>query len=180
MADGRQDGYKMVALLMLLALSGCATLPTGPSVMVLPAPGKPFEVFQSEDAACRKWAERQVGQSPQGNYNENATSGAAVGTILGAGVGALLGAASGHAGAGAAIGAGSGLLLGTASGSDAGETYGRQTQRRYDNSYLQCMYASGNQVPGTVRREYRPRRVSAPPPPAPESVPPDYEPDEEQ
>ena len=166
--------------LVLLALSGCATLPTGPSVMVLPAPGKPFEVFQSEDAACRRWAEQRIGMNPQENYNQNAVSGAAVGTVLGAGVGALLGAASGNAGAGAAIGAGSGLLLGSASGSDAGQVYGRQAQQRYDNSYLQCMYASGNQVPGTVRRSYRPRRVTAPPPPPPSSaadgVPPDYVP----
>jgi hypothetical protein len=161
-------------LLTLLALAGCATLPTGPSVMVLPAPGKPFEVFMAEDAACRRWAEQQT-QNPQASYNQNAASGAAVGTVLGAGVGALLGAASGNAGAGAAIGAGSGLLIGGASGSESGQVYGDQTQRRYDNSYLQCMYASGNQIPGTVRRDYR--RVATPPPPGAGEVPPDYLPD---
>ena len=37
-----------LSVLSALALSGCATLPTGPSVMVLPAPGKPFEEFQAE------------------------------------------------------------------------------------------------------------------------------------
>jgi hypothetical protein len=171
-----QQTLKIPTLLILLALSGCATLPTGPSVMVLPAPGKPFEVFQAEDASCRRWAEQQTGQRPQDGYNQNAASGAAVGTVLGAGVGALLGAASGNAGAGAAIGAGSGLLIGTASGSDAGQVYGQQAQRRYDNSYLQCMYASGNQIPGTTRRAYRqPRRTAAPPPPAAyDSIPPDY------
>ena len=168
----------MPAFLILLALAGCATLPSGPSVMVLPAPGKPFEVFQAEDAACRRWAEGQVGMGPQENYNQNVASSAAVGTVLGAGVGAMLGAASGNAGAGAAIGAGSGLLLGSVSGADSGQVYGEQAQRRYDNSYLQCMYASGNQIPGTVRRDYR-RRVAAPPPPPPGfgSVPPDYPPD---
>ena len=147
--------------------------------MVLPAPGKPFAVFQSEDAACRHWADQQIGQSPQENYNQNAVSGAAVGTVLGAGVGALLGAASGNAGAGAAIGAGSGLLLGTANGADSGQVYGQQSQRRYDNAYLQCMYASGNQIPGTIRRENRQRRMMAPPPPPPpgaDSIPPDYVP----
>jgi uncharacterized protein YcfJ len=168
---------KIPTVLMLLTLGGCATLPTGPSVMVLPAPGKPFEVFQAEDDACRRWAEGHIGMNPQENYNQNAASGAAVGTVLGAGVGALLGAASGNAGAGAAIGAGSGLFLGAASGSESGQVYGQQAQRRYDNSYLQCMYASGNQVPGTVKREYRKRRMAAPPPPPLDSgIPPDYTP----
>jgi len=169
---------RIPAFLILLALSGCATLPTGPSVMVLPTPGKPFEVFQSEDAACRRSAEQRIGLNPQENYNQNAVSGAAVGTAIGAGVGALLGAASGHAGAGAAIGAGSGLLLGSASGADAGQVYGQQAQRRYDNTYLQCMYANGNQIPGTARRSYRQRNIQAtPPPPSDYDSPPDYFPD---
>jgi hypothetical protein len=177
----RRRMQKIPAVCMLLALAGCATLPSGPSVMVLPAPGKPFEVFQSEDANCRRWAEQRIGMNPQENYNQNAVSGAAVGTVVGAGIGALLGAASGNAGAGAAIGAGSGLLIGTASGADSGRVYGYEAQRRYDNSYLQCMYANGNQIPGTVRRSYR-RSVPAPPavPPdyrAPSDYPPDYRPE---
>lgn len=165
------------AFLMLLALSGCATLPTGPSVMVLPTPGKPFEVFQAEDAACRRWAEQRLGLSPQESYDQNAATGAAVGTVVGAGIGALLGAASGNAGAGAAIGAGGGLLAGTATGADAGQVYGQQAQRRYDNTYLQCMYASGNQIPGTVRRNYRQRNPASTPPPGFDGVPPDYTPE---
>ena len=51
---------KMLLMLVLLALGGCATLPTGPSVTVLPAPGKSFDQFQAEDAICRQWAERQM------------------------------------------------------------------------------------------------------------------------
>src|SRR5690349_19361428 len=105
---------KMASILMLLMLGGCATLPTGPSVMVLPSQGKPFELFQDEDARCRDWASGRIGLSPQENYNQNAVSGAAIGTLVGAGIGAALGAASGNAGAGAAIGAGGGLLAGTA------------------------------------------------------------------
>ena len=80
-----QRAFKTPILLMLLALTGCATLPTGPSVMVLPTPGKPFEVFQAEEAACRRWAEHQVGMNPQESYNQNTASGAAIGTVLGAG-----------------------------------------------------------------------------------------------
>jgi hypothetical protein len=166
----RDLSQRIPAALMLLALTGCATLPSGPSVMVLPAPGKPFEVFQSEDAACRRWAEQRIGMTPQQNYDTNTVSGAAIGTVVGAGIGALLGAASGHPGAGAAIGAGGGLLAGTATGADNGRVYGYQAQRRYDNSYLQCMYASGNQIPGAVNRNYRQQSVPAPPP----SAPPDY------
>jgi hypothetical protein len=167
--------HKFPALLVLLALSGCATLPSGPSVMVLPAPGKPFEVFQSEEAVCRRWAEQQVGTNPQEAYEQNAVTGAAVGTALGAGIGALLGAAAGNPAAGAAIGGGSGLLMGTATGVSNGEGYGYSAQRRYDNAYVQCMYASGNQIPG-ARRSYR-RRYAAPPPPPPgyQAEPPVYQ-----
>jgi len=152
---------KFLLLSVLLVFGGCATLPTGPSVRVMPAPGKPFDQFMSEDAICRQWAEKQIGMNPQEMSNQNAVSGAAVGTAIGAGAGALLGAASGHAGAGAAIGAGSGLLVGTASGASSGQLYGAEAQRRYDNVYIQCMYSKGNQVPSNPIKRY----VPAYPPP---------------
>ncbi|ABB30479.1 hypothetical protein GeomeDRAFT_2169 [Geobacter metallireducens RCH3] len=166
--------YATVAALMVLG--GCATVPSGPSVLVLPAPGKPFEQFQVEDATCRQWAGQQIGLSAQETVNQNTAQSAAVGTAIGAGAGALLGAAAGHPAAGAAIGAGSGLLVGTASGSGAGEAYGWEAQQKYDYAYVQCMYAKGNQVPGRVHR-YRLKRV-APSPSSPDrySVPPDYVP----
>ncbi len=156
--------------LTLLVAAGCATVPSGPSVLVLPAPGKPFEVFQVDDFTCRQYAGLQIGISPQDTVNQNTAAGAAVGTLVGAGLGAAIGAATGSPGAGAAIGAGSGLLVGTASGASAGQYYGYEAQRRYDHAYLQCMYAKGNQIPGTTVRTKRVRR-SAPPPP-----PPGYEP----
>jgi hypothetical protein len=164
-----------ITLLALLVLSGCATLPTGPSVLVLPAAGKPLEQFQTEDMICRQWAGQQIGMSAQETVNQNTARGAAVGTVIGAGAGALLGAASGHAGAGAAIGAGSGLLLGSASGAGAGQEYGLDAQRKYDYSYVQCMYAKGNQIPGQVH-QYRVRRITPPPPHNMNAVPPDYVP----
>jgi hypothetical protein len=43
-----------VLSLALLAVGACATVPTGPSVMVLPPTGKPFEEFQADDAMCRQ------------------------------------------------------------------------------------------------------------------------------
>ena len=156
-------------LLALVVLSGCATIPTGPSVMVWPGPGKPFEVFQSDDTVCRQWASQQVGAQPSESANKTLASGAAIGTMLGAGLGAAIGAASGQMGAGLAIGAASGAIGGTAVAS--GPSYGAQweVQRRYDNAYMQCMYSKGNQVPGVPRPW---RGVPPPPPPPPGFNPP--------
>jgi hypothetical protein len=142
---------------------------------VLPGKGKSFEQFQVDDSACRQWAERSIGISAQQTANQNIVSGAAVGTAIGAGVGALLGAAAGDPGVGAAIGAGSGLLIGSASGAEAGQVYGREAQRRYDNTYVQCMFSKGHLVPGKVRY-YRIRSNATPPPQDFRSVPPDYVP----
>jgi hypothetical protein len=165
----------IISSLAFLALSGCATLPTGPSVMVLPGTGKSFEQFQVDDAACRGWAGQSVGITPQQAVNQNTASGAVVGTALGAAAGALIGAAAGDPGAGAAIGAGSGLLMGTASGASAANLSAWEAQRLYDNTYVQCMYAKGNQVPGT-KRSYRMRTTAPPPPAGFTDVPPDYAP----
>jgi hypothetical protein len=155
----------------MLMLSGCATMPTGPSVMALPGPGKSFEAFQVDDAACRRWAEYQTGLSPNDAVNQNLATGAAAGTLMGAGLGAAIGAISGHPGMGAAVGAASGLVGGTAMASGPAYAAGAEAQRRYDFAYQQCMYAKGNQIPGAVRRSPPP----PPPPPAGYSAPPpDY------
>jgi hypothetical protein len=155
---------RFVSFLLVVMLTGCATVPTGPNVMVLPAPGKPFEVFQSEDANYKWWASQQSGLSAQETVNQNTISGAVVGTLIGAGLGAAIGAVSGNPGMGAAIGAvsgnpgmgaavgaGSGLLGGTISGANTGQGYAWEAQRRYDIAYQQCMYAKGNQVAGSVQ-----------------------------
>ncbi len=167
----RKRWLRLLGSAMAAALGGCATLPTGPTVMVLPAPGKPFEQFQAEDATCRQWAAQQLGGPPGAPATQNTAVGAVVGTALGAGLGAALGAAGGHAGTGAAIGAGAGLLGGTAVGANADQTAGWNAQRRYDTAYQQCMYAKGNQIPGAVRGNGR--RPATPPPPPP---PPGYSP----
>lgn len=155
---------RALSFILLLSLFGCATLPTGPGVRVIPAAGKPFERFRTEDETCRRWAEQRIGMTPQEVANQNTISGAAVGTAIGAGIGALLGSASGHLGAGAAIGAGAGLLFGSAAGSEDGRVYGREAQRRYDNAYMQCMYSYGNQIQEPVRmyRQSRPRVIVLP------------------
>ena len=146
-------------------LFGCATMPAGPSVMVLPEPGKPFEVFRSDDEVCRQWAMQRIGVPPDEIVNKNLAGGAVVGTAMGAALGAAIGASSGKPATGAAIGAGSGLVTGTAMASGPAYAAGSEAQRRYDNAYQQCMYAKGNQIPGLAAAP--PRRVSGLPPPPP-------------
>ena len=53
----------VLLILAVVTVSACATIPAGPSVMVLPGPGKPFEVFQSDDAVCRQWASSRLERS---------------------------------------------------------------------------------------------------------------------
>jgi hypothetical protein len=162
----------ILLLLLLMGAGGCATVPTGPSVHVMPGPGKTFEQFQADDAVCRQWAGQQIGQPPQKMVYQNTGVGAAVGTAGGAALGAAIGAAEGHPGTGAAIGAGSGLLVGTAAGASAGQAYGMEAQRRYDIAYEQCMSAKGNVIPevapgpsATVVASPAPPPVVVPPPP---------------
>ena len=121
MSDVRaaRSGFLPVALpgvlIVALVVSGCASVPTGPSVMVLPGSGKSFEVFQTDDAVCRQWAAQQTGTSPGKASTESTVGGAAIGTLVGAAAGAALGAAAGNpavgaAGAGGGAGAGGALL----------------------------------------------------------------------
>ncbi|TGU74817.1 hypothetical protein E4633_04980 [Geomonas terrae] len=162
--------HVLQSILLVTMLSGCVTVPNGPSVRVLPSKGKSFETFMQEDSTCRNWAQSQLGSPVQETYDRNMATSAVVGTAVGTGAGAALGAASGHAGAGAAIGAATGLLFGAAAGSGASEVYGVEAQRRYDNSYVQCMYTYGNQVPG-ARQPAATRVAAVPPPPPPEPAP---------
>jgi hypothetical protein len=163
-------------LVVAVALSACATIPTGPSVMVLPGEGKSFDQFRMDDAVCRQFAYEQVGGAAGQQAAQNAAvKSAVVGTALGAVAGAAIGSASGDMGAGAAIGAGTGLLVGSAAGSGYASASYYEAQRRYDNAYLQCMYAKGNQIPGYRRYTNppaAPSRRTSPPPPPPDYPPP--------
>ncbi|MGH7366298.1 MAG: glycine zipper family protein, partial [Candidatus Rokuibacteriota bacterium] len=115
MQAGARRGV-VAAVLIGALLSGCATVPHGPSVMVLPGSRKSFEQFQTDDAVCRQWASRQVGTTAQKASTESTVGGAVIGTVIGAAAGAVLGAAAGNPAVGAAAGAGVGLLGGTAVG----------------------------------------------------------------
>jgi len=52
----------ILAILIGMTLSGCVTLPTGPSVPMSPEDGKPFNVYLAEDRKCRQIAEQQLGK----------------------------------------------------------------------------------------------------------------------
>lgn len=132
-----------VALAASLVLSACVSVPTGPSVMVLPGTGRSFEEFRGDDMACRAYAMAQNGGvSAQQRSRESAVTSAAVGTAVGAVAGAAVGGNQG-----AAVGAGAGLVVGSAVGSDSGQQSAYGTQRQYDHAYIQCMYAKGHRVP---------------------------------
>lgn len=157
-------------LSVVIMLAGCATIPPGPSVMVMPGNGKSWEAFQADDAVCRQWAQNQTEWNANQTVNENLAGGAIAGGALGAASGALIGAASGNVGPGAAIGAGAGLLGGAALGSTQAYGAGGEVQRRYDNAYQQCMYAKGNQIPGHAQA-YHAAIPPPPPPPPPTHAP---------
>jgi len=130
-------------LLAAVLLSGCASQPMGPTARVMPASGKPFEVFAQDQATCKQFADNEVsGGATMANLKEFGT--AAITTGLGAGLGA---AVRGERGAevGGSIGAiGGGALAAHGSARDQNSLQGR-----YDLAYTQCMYARGNQVGGT-------------------------------
>jgi hypothetical protein len=157
---------RLLFIILLATITGCATIPTGPTLAVMPVPGKPFEVFVADDTVCRQFADRQTGVNPQTAATQDTVSGAAIGTAVGAIAGVAIGAAAGHPGVGAGIGAGTGLLAGTAAGAHAGYGTGFTLQQRYNIAYEQCMYAKGNQIPGLVRTNPAiPPSSSFPPPP---------------
>lgn len=159
----------------LLLLAGCVSVPAGPSVMALPGSNKSFEQFRGDDYDCRQYAQQQVGGATANQSAADAgVRSAAVGTAVGAVAGAAIG---GREGAG--VGAGTGLVMGSVAGTGAAQSSAYGLQRSYDNAYIQCMYAKGEQVPvsGALPRRRAERASSGPaadsyPPPPPGSAPP--------
>ena len=144
---------------LAVMLASCASIPTGPSVAVMPASGKPFDQFQADNAICRQFAEQQMGANPNQVAREQVITGAATGAAIGAASGALMG--NGHENQTESM-AGAGLIVGSAAGASAANASTMSLQRRYDIAYMQCMYARGNLVPGYPAPRYTP-----PPPPPP-------------
>jgi hypothetical protein len=126
----------------MLLLGGCVTVPYGPTVPIMPAHGKSWSQFQSEDADCQDYAESRVAGRAR-EANNRAVTTAIIGTALGAGLGAAVGG-----GNGAAIGAAGGALVGTDIGAHDARYSQATLQGRYNLAYAQCMESHGNRVPG--------------------------------
>lgn len=156
---------------------GCATVPpAGPSVMALPGGASSFSQFQQDHGECGHFALASTGQTPARSAADSAMNSAVTGAAVGAAAGAMLGAASGDPAGGAALGAGAGLIAGSAAGTGAYYASAGEMQRRYDNAYVQCMYAKGHQVPLPAGYAAAPPRHAAPLPPPPPGSAPSYPP----
>ena len=165
---------RRILAMPLLLLAGCAVLPTGPAVMVLPGSQKSFEQFRADDYRCRDYAYFQIGgQSPNKAAVASGVGSAVVGGALGAAAGAAIGG-----GSGAAVGAGTGAALGGVAGTGSAIDSAHSSQDRYDINYIQCMYANGHKVPvygNFTSLPSRPRLAppgATPPPPPPPGAPP--------
>ena len=152
---GQISALAVATILMV----GCATTPVGPSLTVMPAPGKPFDVFKNDDKECRDYAQNSLNTTADEIAAKNTAKTAIVGAALGAVAGAVAnGGSSKNVGTGAAVG----LLGGAAMGATGGNDASKEVQRRYDIAYQQCMYSKGNQVPG-----YAIQKPTDPAPPTP-------------
>jgi hypothetical protein len=134
-------------------VAACAPMPAAPTILVMPAPNKPFEVFLQDDATCRNWAAVGAQQAQAATANAQLAS-----TVTGAVIGTAVGAAAGghhDVGTGAAVG----TAAGAAYGSGQAGVGAASSQRSYDIAYAQCMVSRGNLLPGAA--------VTAVPPPGP-------------
>jgi hypothetical protein len=165
-------GMYAAAVLTVIGLSACATAPMSPSLVTLPGTGRSFDQFRADDYNCRLYGEVQIGLRP-------AQSAAAAAMTVGTNPGA-----PGATTSTAFIGGGQGGAIGQAvtppgvipsSNLPAGTAYA--AQQRYDNAYIQCMYASGNRVPVNdsgprpAAVATQPSNIPQPPPGAPPAPP---------
>jgi uncharacterized protein YcfJ len=158
------------ATALLLSLAQGAAAQMYPSVPASPPPGKPYAIFQQDDAVCRQYADQQVAYAQQQAGNQVA-GGAVSGAVGGALIGGLLGG-----GRGAAIGAGAGAVAGGTAGATNAQATTYYAQQQYDATYRQCMASRGDMAPGyQPRPAYQPAPApgyqAPPPPPPPGSAP---------
>lgn len=165
------DLLKIVPVAALFVLGGCVSMPSGPSMLVLPGTGKHFDQFRADDLACRQYAQGQIGgQTTEQLASDSAARSALLGTAIGAAAGAAFDGSRG-----AAVGAGTGLVFGSLAGTGTAQTSAYGAQRRYDFAYQQCMYASGHRVPVSgryVSGRADGYRIPPPPPGTPPPPPP--------
>ena len=159
MNQRRLDERRVSGVVMLgLLVSGCAQTPLGPTVQVMPGPGKSFDQFTYDQAGCKQFAEGAVAGQAQ-NANTRGVGAAAITTVLGAG---LWGSHWRRPRRRDRRGERRTGRRRDRRGTSSNEQGGIQAQ--YDNAFAQCMYAKGNMVPG-----YGPMMVNAPtsaPPPS--------------
>ena len=160
-------------LVSMLFITACVSVPNGPSTMALPGTNKTFDQFRYDDSSCRGFAHEQIGgTSANQAAGDSFVKSAITGTVIGAAIGAATGN-SGDAGAGAAAG----LFVGSIMGAEASNVSAYSAQHRYDNAYIQCMYAKGHRVPVSGHIEQQPVNRTPParyipPPPPPGYTPP--------
>lgn len=154
----------------LSALAACTTMPTGPSILVLPGTGKTFDQFRVDDMDCRQFAAGQIGGTTASSVaTDSGVKSAAVGTVLGAAAGAAI-----NGGRGAGVGAGTGMVFGGLAGTGAANESAYGAQQRYDFGYEQCMYAKGHRIPvsGRLSGQYVQPGYTSSPAPGVNSIPP--------
>lgn len=162
------------SIVSMLLITACVSIPNGPSMMALPGTNKNFDQFRYDDNSCRAFASEQIGGA---SANQAAADSFAKSAIVGTVIGAAIGAATGNS-SDAGAGAAAGLFVGSIMGAEAGNVSAYSAQQRYDNAYIQCMYAKGHRVPvsGHIEQQpaYRtsPPRYMPPPPPPPGYSPP--------
>jgi hypothetical protein len=159
-----RNKWVLLPVIVVVGLGGCASIPTGPTVMVLPGRGRTLEQFQGDDLFCRQWAAQQVATKPAAASEQTVAMSADTGIPVEADPGSATGAAADNPAEGPPIGAGSGLVGGTAVGLDASRAEVGSVQWRYDVAYEQCMYAKGHRIPIIMQA---PRQGSGTPPPPP-------------
>jgi hypothetical protein len=115
LAQARQQRRRPAfGVAMTLLLCSCMQMPMGPSVAVMPAPNKPFDVFIADDRLCRDWAAWSIGTPG----HDVAAQQMLASTLAGAAIGTVAGTLAGGNRA-----AGTGAAVGTVFGASAGANF---------------------------------------------------------
>jgi hypothetical protein len=154
--DMTRHASDYAAIAAVLLLGACAQTPMGPTVQVLPGPGKSFSSFQNDQAICRQFADQAVRDQAEG-ANLRGLGTAAITTALGAGLGAAIGG-----GQGAGVGAAAGALGGTGLGAVRSSNVQNSIQTQYNNAFVQCMFSLGNSVPSAGPTMVQPQAPGQP------------------
>lgn len=138
--------YKLIIVASLIAMMGCTTIPSVPTVPAYVGQGKSLEQFDYDSAYCRQYAHQHV--TPQDKPLDSPAATTIIAGLLGAGLGAAVGAATGNPGTGAAIGGATGVGAGAIGGTMRGDRAAMALQQQYDFAYARCMKAYSHMVPG--------------------------------